>query len=151
MVYASSHLTQHLKMVGKGEMSWLFIDLYQATLYSSTGQYKHNHYPQALNIVYKKDISKEHLISATQKEWQNLSLDDTYHTTWLAQLNEMWPNIKKGDHLLFMVESDGSGYFYHNNQLLGAVNKALFSDAFLSIWLSKNASQPKLRKQLLGE
>jgi hypothetical protein len=148
---ASNHLTQNLKMVGQGKMSWFFIDLYHAELYSPNGQYKHKNYPQALNITYQKDIDKDHLVSATEKEWQKLAIDNEQQPIWLSQLNAIWPDIRKGDQLLFMVENDGSGYFYHNNQLLGAVNNPHFSEAFLSIWLSQNSSQPTLRKQLLGE
>jgi len=151
IAFASSHLTQHLKMVGQGQMSWLFIDLYHAELYSPNGQYKNKNYPQALNIIYQKDINKKHLVSATEKEWQKLAIDAAQQPIWLSQLNEIWPDIKKGDQLLFMVENDGSGYFYHNNQLLGTVNNPHFSEAFLSIWLSQKSSQPMLRKQLLGE
>ncbi|GLS91926.1 hypothetical protein GCM10007916_29960 [Psychromonas marina] len=138
-------------MVGQGEMSWLFIDLYQASLYSPTGDYKQAQYPQALNIIYQKDIDKDHLISATEKEWQKLAFNNTQYNGWLNQLDNLWPDIKKGDQLLFMVEDDGSGYFYHNNKLLGGVDNQQFAEAFLSIWLSKNTSEPKLRQQLLGE
>lgn len=148
---ASTQLTQNLKMVGQGEMSWLFIDLYEASLYSENGQYEQRAYPQALNIVYQKDITKSHLISATEKEWKKLSLNEQQYPYWLAALDQLWPDIKKGDELLFMVENDGRGFFYHNDQLLGGINSRQFSDAFLSIWLSKNTSEPALRKQLLGE
>lgn len=148
---ASNSITQQMKMVGQGKMSWLFIDLYKATLYSATGQYKQQHYPQALNILYHKNIAKEHLIRATQQQWQNLDVKEKQSQQWLTKLNRIWPDISKGDELLFKVEEDGSGYFYHNNQLLGAVNNQQFSEAFLAIWLSKNSSEPKLRQQLLGE
>lgn len=148
---ASNQLTQQLKMVGQGDMSWLFIDIYEASLYSKNGQYTKKSYPQALDIVYQKDIDKDHLISATEKEWEKLSLEYKEYTYWLAALQEIWPDIKKGDHLLFMVESDGRGFFYHNEQLLGGINSNQFSEAFLGIWLSKNTSEPSLRKQLIGQ
>ncbi|PKF63346.1 hypothetical protein CW745_00375 [Psychromonas sp. psych-6C06] len=148
---ASNHLTDHLKMVGQGEMSWLFIDLYQASLYSPSGKYNEKQYPQALHIVYQKNIDKQHLISATEKEWQKLGLNPQQAPYWLDALGQLWPDIKKGDELLFMVEEDGSGYFYHNQKLLGAINSEQFSHAFLSIWLSQNTSEPQLRQQLIGK
>ena len=148
---ASSERIQQLKMVGQGEMSWLFIDLYQASFYSQTGKYQEWVYPQALKIVYQRDIEKDDLVSATEKEWQKLSLDGREYQQWLKALTQLWPDIKKGDALVFMVEADGRGFFYHNNQLLGGINNNDFSGAFLSIWLSKNSSEPALRKQLIGE
>lgn len=148
---ASNAQTESLKMVGEGEMSWLFIDLYKAALYSQNGDYKEHTYPQALNITYQKDIGKKHLISATEKEWNKLSINNKQSPYWLASLNKLWPDIKKGDNLLFMVEANGQGFFYHNDHLLGGINSRQFSDAFLAIWLSKNTSEPSLRKQLVGE
>ncbi|MFT6984640.1 MAG: hypothetical protein ACJAT7_000437 [Psychromonas sp.] len=148
---ASNQLTAPLKMVGQGEMSWLFINLYHASFYSQSGEYQEQVYPQALKIVYQQDIDKEDLVSATEKEWRKLSLNNKQYQNWLTELTQLWPDIKKGDQLLFRVEADGRGLFYHNNQLLGGINSDQFSAAFLSIWLSKNSSEPKLRKQLLGE
>lgn len=148
---ASNELTQHLQMVGQGEMSWLFIDLYEASLYSENGLYEQQQYPQALKITYQKDVDKSHLLNATQKEWEKLSVDNKQYSYWIAALQEIWPDIKKGDDLLFMVESDGRGFFYHNEQLLGGINSHQFSQAFLDIWLSKNTSEPSLRQQLLGQ
>lgn len=148
---AANSLTDSLKRVGKGEMSWLFIDLYHATFYSKTGEYQEQVYPQALKIVYQRDIDKDDLVSATEKEWQKLSLDAKQYQQWLPALRLLWPDIKKGDNLLFRVEADGRGLFYHNNQLLGGINGNQFPAAFLSIWLSENSSEPRLRRQLIGE
>jgi len=148
---ASNQRTDPLKMVGQGEMSWLFIDLYHASFYSQTGAYQAGGYPQALKIVYQQNIDKQDLVTATEKEWQKLSLDARQYQEWLAALTQLWPDIKKGDDLLFMVEADGNGFFYHNNQLLGGIKDKEFSAAFLSIWLSKNSSEAQLRKKLLGE
>lgn len=160
---AGNELTQQLKIVGKGEMSWLFIDLYQASLYSPTGEYQQRVYPQALKIVYQQDIDRDDLVNATEKEWQKLSqkqfqkqsqkqaLDASQYQDWLVALRQLWPDIKEGEDLLFIVEADGRGVFYHNDQLLGGINSNEFSEAFLSIWLSKNTSEPGLRRQLIGE
>lgn len=148
---ASSERLAQLKRVGQGEMSWLFIDLYQAALYSSSGKYQDKVYPQALKISYRRDIDKDDLVTATQKQWKKLSLDDALYQPWLKKLTQLWPDIQKGDELVFMVETDGGGLFYHNNQLLGGVNSKQFSNAFLSIWLSPKTTEPKLRRQLIGE
>lgn len=147
---ASTQLTEHLKMVGQGELSWFFIDIFEASLYSQSGLYDQKSYPHALNIVYQKDISKQRLLRETEKEWKKLASNNKQHSVWLANLDLLWNDIKKGDQLLFMVEGNGAGSFYHNKQLLGSINNKQFSDAFLSIWLSNNTSQPKLRRQLLG-
>jgi len=148
---ASSQRIAQLKMIGQGEMSWLFIDLYHASLYSQTGKYHERVYPQALKLVYQRDIDKDDLVSATKNEWQKLALDAGQYQYWLTALTQLWPDIKKGDALAFMVAADGRGLFYHNNRLLGGINSKEFPSAFLSIWLSKKSSEPALRRQLIGE
>ena len=140
-----------LQLIGQGSMSWFFIDLYDAELYSKTGQYQLDQFPQALNITYQKNITKQDLLSATEKQWQQLGVNEQQALQWLSTLNTLWPNIKKGDQLLFRVEMNGDGYFYHNQQPLGGIKDKQFSSAFLSIWLSPNTSEPALRKQLIEE
>lgn len=143
--------TQALKEIGQGTMFWLFFDVYQAVLYSETGEYKKKGYPQALKIVYKRDINSDDLVTATENEWQKLALMTEDYQDWLPQLLLLWPDIKSGDQLIFLVGVNGVGHFYYNNQLLGCIESDNFSHAFLSIWLSNNTSEPELRRKLIGE
>ena len=143
--------TEKLKKVGQGTMSWLFIDIYQAALFTGNGKYQRGQYPQALRIHYQRDISKKALLKATQQQWQHLSIEaDLYHD-WLQQLERLWPDIKEGDQLIFLLSSNGEGHFYYNNKKLGAIENRVLSEAFLSIWLSPKTSEPKLRRKLIGE
>ncbi|RJG48139.1 chalcone isomerase family protein [Motilimonas pumila] len=139
-----------LKAVGQGEMQWLFISLYQAKLYSVDGQYKAKSYPHALDITYEVDIDKEDLVSATQDQWGKLSFEGQKYQRWLGQLSSIWPDIKSGDKLTFVVTDNSHSQFYHNGELLASLEQPGFADAFLAIWLSPNTSRPALRKQLLG-
>lgn len=143
--------TDELKKSGQGKMSWLFIDIYKASLFSLDGKYQPKQYPQALTIHYQRNISKKALLEATQQQWQHLSVDPDLYQDWLQQLSALWPEIKDGDHLTFFVSKDGSGDFYHNDNWIGRIENTQLSDAFLSIWLSKKTSEPKLRKKLIGE
>jgi hypothetical protein len=148
---AYSNLTAQLKTVGKGEMSWLFMDVYQVSLHSANGRYVHQEYPQALTIRYQRSFKKEGLIKATAEEWQKMNIDSQKYKPWLAQLLELWPDVNRGDTLTFLVVKNGRGTFYHNDRLLGDIENPNFSSAFLDIWLSKKTSEPDLRRQLIGE
>jgi hypothetical protein len=139
-----------LRLVGQGAMSWMFMDIYHASLYSTDGTYQRSAYPQALKINYKKNISKARLIQATKDQWKKLSVTNQRYQPWINDLNRLWPDIKKGDNLTFFIEESGNGYFHHNGKLIGGVDSDDFAAAFLSIWLSENTTQPKLRKQLMG-
>ncbi|MCP3292207.1 hypothetical protein NAT01_27260, partial [Aeromonas hydrophila] len=50
---------QQLLPVGRGEMSWLWFKLYDATLYSENGRYRPGHYPQALSLTYARAIERD--------------------------------------------------------------------------------------------
>ncbi len=139
-----------LKHVGQGSMSWLFMDIYQAALFSADGNYQPGQYPQALSIRYQRDISKDALLKATRQQWQKLSVDEKLYSPWLQTLSRLWPNIKDNDRLTFLVSKNGAGDFYHNDKWLGRIDDPAFSAAFLSIWLAKNSSEPGLRRQLIG-
>ena len=149
--YASNDPTQQFKKIGQGEMSWLFFDLYHASLYSKNGAYRDQGYPQALKIMYKRDIYSDDLVAVTEKEWLKLGFEPALYQEWLPVLLTMWPDIKDGDELVFLVQADGRGYFYHNNLALGGIDSDEFSSAFLAIWLSENTSEPGLRRKLIGD
>lgn len=131
-------------------MSWMFLDIYHASLFTSTGDYNERIYPQALTINYLKNISKKSLIEATQEQWLLQDVDQVKLNHWLTLLHQIWPDINKGDNLTFYVTGNKEGHFYYNQALVGSINSDGFSDAFLNIWLSEKTSQPKLRRQLLA-
>jgi hypothetical protein len=148
----SSHafMPHQLQKVGDGTMSWLFLDLYDASLFTPSGNYQSDIYPQALTINYLKNVNKKRLIKATEEQWVLQEFEESKVKYWLQSLQQIWPDIKSGDSLTFYVAENKKGYFYHNQTLLGEINSEDFSDAFLSIWLSEKTSQPQLRRQLLG-
>ena len=147
---SNATLPQQLQKVGNGTMSWMFLDIYDASLFTDSGDYKADVYPQVLTITYLKSINKQRLIKATEDQWLLQKFENTKVKHWLLSLQDIWPDIKSGDSLTFYVAENKKGYFYHNQTLLGEINTDGFSDAFLAIWLSEKTSQPKLRRQLLG-
>ena len=93
---------QQLQPVGRGEMSWLWFKLYDATLYSASGRYEPGRYPQALTLTYARAIEQEDLLSATAAEWQRLGLgSETDRERWLGRLAALWPDVGAGDRLTF--------------------------------------------------
>ncbi|HEY5716291.1 MAG TPA: chalcone isomerase family protein [Psychromonas sp.] len=144
-------VTAQLKTVGKGDLSWFLMDIYQASLHSADGVYADKKYPQALKIRYQRSFKKQWLVDATAKEWQKMAITRQQYNPWLRQLSTLWPDVKSGDTITFFVAENGQGSFYHNDILLGEVENPDLADAFLDIWLAKNTSQPRLRRQLIGE
>jgi len=144
---------EQLQPVGEARLSKLFIKIYDSTLYTATGNYEPNVYPQALSITYLLNIKKVDLIKRTREQWEKIGIyDATQSETWLTTLETMWPDrINKQDNLTLVVDAQQRSYFYHNEQLLGSFEDTAFGPQFLAIWLSPDTRYPDLRAQLIGE
>ena len=142
---------QDLNKYGEGKMSFMFWDLYKAELYGKAETFQPEKTPIALKITYLRDIDKQDLIDATVDQWAHLSYENDAIPEWSNQLSAIWPDIKEGNHLIIRVLDDGTSEFYDQNQKIGTMTDTSFGQAFISIWLSENTSEPKLRARLIGE
>lgn len=139
-----------LNKQGEGEMNYLFWTLYQAEYFKNSSSTSDSHAKEALRITYQKSISRQALIDATHDQWVKLGYKDEQVSGWLTSLSTIWPNVEPGDQLTLVVTPSGHSEFYLYDRMIGSVPDKKFGEAFLSIWLSENTSEPKLRKQLLG-
>lgn len=139
-----------LKKVGEAKLKVLFWDVYNSTLYSQTGEYQAELFPQALKINYLRDIDADDLIERTKEEWQKLDIKQDTYQQWLPMLTEIFPDIKKGDTLLLKVSENLQSEFFFNGKAIGKIADESFGQSFLRIWLDENCSYPKVRNQLIG-
>ncbi|WP_299729272.1 chalcone isomerase family protein [uncultured Endozoicomonas sp.] len=149
---SSDHSWESWKPVGSSSLWWGLWHIYDARLFTPDGQYNENQWFEssvALVIDYKRNIKKKSLLSATDDQWRHLNYSKAFRRHWLAILSPFWPDIKKGDQLVFVIE-DEKGKFYFGHQFIGQVDDPALSRAFLEIWLSENTAYPKLRKGLIG-
>lgn len=137
--------------VGNATFTFLFWDIYNSRLFTKTGKYDDNSGQDLLfKINYLKDISADELIKRTVEQWQHLKYDESKYQHYIPKMKSIWPDIKSGDSLT-LYRKNQTTIFYFNNEEVGNINDKSFSNLFLDIWLSNNTSQPKLRKQLIGE
>lgn len=140
-----------MNLVGKGKLSVLFWDIYNAELYTADGTYKQSQYPIALRLVYLRDFEKNDLITETQKQWKKLGFKDREKiTTWVASLDKLWRNVKKHESITLYINETSQSFFYLDSEQLGQVEDPEFAQAFLDIWLSENTSAPDVRKKLIS-
>ena len=147
---ASSLKHAPLKVVGQAEMRWLMFPLYRVTLKTTDGLYRENRYPQMLDIVYLRNIDKQHLLKATDGEWKRLGIPPVKRQEWIRQLGNLWPSIKRGDRLAFQVNPEGQNFFIYNGKKIGGIVDKQFGRSFLAIWLSPATSRPGIRQRLIG-
>jgi hypothetical protein len=139
-----------LKKVGEAKLKILFWDVYNSTLYSQTGEYQVEQFPQALKIQYLRDIDAEDLIERTKDEWEKLGINQELFNQWIPLLTDIFPNIKEGDTLLLNVSENQQSEFFFNGETIGKITDRTFGKSFLRIWLDENCSYPKVRNKLIG-
>ena len=138
------------KRVGLADLKVLWFDIYRAELFSSNGQFEGLDEPLLLKLTYLRDIRKSDLLEETRKQIQPFAMQTSVES-WLSQLDEIGVDIKKGDELAFLINSQGVGHFFSKDRWLGAIEDPAFGRAFIQIWLSDQSSYPQLAKQLRGE
>lgn len=148
----SSVKENYFRQLGSAKFSVLFWDIYQSRLLTSDGRPPFsNHCQQALfEIHYLRDISQQELVENTISQWRHLALNESDYIDFVPLLESIWPDIKAGDELA-MLSGAGTTVFYLNQQSIGMIENQYFAKLFLGIWLDENTSEPKLRRQLLGE
>ena len=139
-----------LKKVGEAKLKVLFWDIYNSSLYSKTGEYQAEQFPQALKVNYLRDIDAEDLIEKTQDEWEKLGIKQVTFSQWIPLLTNIFPDIKKGDTLFLSVSEDQQSEFFFNGKTIGKITDQTFGKNFLRIWLDENCSYPKVRNKLIG-
>lgn len=141
----------NLKKVGGAKLEVLFWDIYESELYSPTGKFLPDQYPLALKIRYLRNIKAQSLVEKTGEEWEKLGYPEEQTQKWLSQIEDLWPDIQKGDELLLLINSQEQSVFYYNDKALGVLSDETFGPGFAAIWLDENCSYPTLRNQLIGK
>lgn len=136
--------------VGDARLTWGPWVIYDSELRTPSGEYQQDMENLALVIKYQRQIDKEELLEATDEQWQHLGIAADKRQRWLTRLAQIWPDVRKGDRLIFVVNRDG-GAFYQDNRMIGTVPDQEMSRSFLYIWLSPDTACPKLRQQLIGQ
>ncbi|MEL0639636.1 chalcone isomerase family protein [Pseudoalteromonas aliena] len=135
--------------VGEARMEYLFWDVYDAVLFTRSGNYSAGTHPIKFKLTYLRDFKAKEIVKATNEQWKHIGkkqLADKYDSKLLS----IWPDIRQGDSLTLVTNEQGMSTFYHNDEKIGEISESQFSSDFLAIWLDEKTSEPKLRKQLLG-
>jgi hypothetical protein len=105
----------------------------------------------ALELRYLRAFSGNSIAERSLKEMRRLGqVSDEKAAQWLTLMKQTFPDVKKGDQLIGLHQSDGSASFILNNKVIGQVRDEEFNRLFFGIWLSPQSSEPKMRSELLG-
>jgi hypothetical protein len=138
-----------LKPVGSGELTWLGLTVYHATLLTPEGSFEPET-QHALKLDYQFRFSKEQLAKASLKEIERLYGKQTDGPAIIAQLEAVLSDVRKGDYILGLHQPGKGASFYNHDGFLGTLEDPKLARDFFSIWLHPDTSEPDLRAQLLG-
>ena len=139
-----------VKVGETSRMTYLFWDVYDATLYAPNGNYSADS-PFVLKLAYLRDLEGEDIAQRSVEEMRKQGFtDEKKLALWIANMKRIFPNVNNGTQLLGVRNKAGESVFYSENKLLGKITDPSFTKHFFDIWLSDKTSEPEMRKELLA-
>lgn len=141
-----------VNLVGSGDFSWFGFSVYNAKLWSPEQQVDFTQ-PFALELTYKRTISRETLVDTSLDEIRRINgqpLDREQQAEWAQQMRQAFVDVKDGTRITGVFLPDQGCRFYVDGKLQHVINDPEFARAFFSIWLGPQTRSPKLRAALLG-
>ena len=137
-------------VVGRGVLSYVFWDIYEATLYAPQGQWSPTQ-PYALSIEYYHAIDGADIADRSVQEMRQQGFNDEISlAAWHAQLKTIFPDVTQGSVLTAIYVPGLETAFYSGAQRIGSIKGDEFGKRFFGIWLSERTSEPDLRRALLS-
>lgn len=138
------------RIVGSGELTWMGMTVYRASLYAPEGRYRPDQ-PHAIKINYQLKFSRERMAQRSLKEIEQIFGTQPQREKMVQQLTSVFCNVAKGDHITGVHYPGKGADFYCNDGLHGRLDDAELAAAFFAIWLNSRTSEPRLRSELLGK
>ncbi len=143
-----------LKPVGRGELRFLGLKIYEARLYAeqptagkrATELYRQ---PFALRLTYARGLKGRDIASRSAKEMARLRGSELPRD-WSAALEALFPNVSAGDEITGVYLPQQGARFYLNGRPIGSIQNPDLAQTFFDIWLSDRTPEPTLRAALLG-
>ena len=136
-------------LVGKANYSFLFWNIYDAELYSTSNKFNSNEL--AIILKYNRSIDKETLVKETIndiKEQKNISKEQ--EEKWKSLLESIYIDTKTNKKFIAIKIKNKSIFYYNNKKLHESFDKE-FNQLFFDIWLRSNSKNPNFTKTLLGQ
>jgi Chalcone isomerase-like len=141
------------RLQGQGRLRFLGLRIYDAKLWVGKEAVTENWagVPFALELDYARDFQGKQIAErslAEMKRQGDVPADTA--TRWLATMEKLFPDVKKGDRLSAVNVPGTGARFFMNGTPRGDISDAEFVRQFFGIWLSPRSSEPSLREALLG-
>ena len=136
-------------LIGNANYSFLFWDIYDAELYSTSKKYNSNEL--AIILKYNRSIDKETLIRETINDIkEQKSISNQQEEKWKSLLESIYIDTKINKKFI-AIKINNKSIFYYNNKKLHESFDEEFNQLFFDIWLRSNSKNPNFTKTLLGQ
>ena len=116
---------------------WGFIKIYEAQYFTSP-----NNSQNCIELSYQRAISRQQLIEATYKIYQDTFGEEQTKRDWngLEKLSNAYQAIKEGDSYRYCTSKISGGTLQYNNTNIMTLNNADIANRIMGIWV-KNVNQ----------
>ena len=136
-------------LIGSANYSFLFWDIYDAELYSTSKKYNSNEL--AIILKYNRSIDKETLIRETINDIkEQKSISNQQEEKWKSLLESIYIDTKTNKKFIAIRINNKSIFYYNNKKLYESFDEE-FNQLFFNIWLRSNSKNPNFTKTLLGQ
>jgi len=141
------------QLVGKTRLTVFGFQVYDARLWAAPDfvASSFSSQPMALELTYLRDFKALDIAERSIKEMRrSASISDAQEARWLAELQRVVPDVKKGDRILGIHLPGAGADFWVNGKAAGNIADPEFARLFFGIWLSPKTSEPQMRSRLLN-
>lgn len=141
------------RLQGQGRLRFLGLRVYDAKLWVGKDAVGDNWaaVPFALELDYARDFKGKQIAERSVTEMKRQGeVPEATSARWLATMENLFPDVKKGDRLSAVNLPGMGARFFINGSARGDARDAEFVRVFFGIWLSPRTSEPTLREALLG-
>ena len=136
-------------LIGNANYSFLFWDIYDAELYSTSKKYNSNEL--AIILKYNRSIDKETLIRETINDIkEQKSISNQQEEKWKSLLESIYIDTTTNKKFIAIKINNKSIFYYDDIKIHESFDKE-FNKLFFNIWLRSDSKNPEFTKALLGK
>ncbi|KPG82682.1 hypothetical protein BK674_17125 [Pseudomonas moraviensis] len=140
------------QIIGSGDFSVFGFDVYSARLWSAARPLAAGQ-PFALELIYRRAISRDDLVSTSVDEIKRLGgprVSPAQLADWQVQMQQSFVDVQAGTRITGVYLPGQGARFFIGQKLQHEIEDPQFAKAFFDIWLDPRTRSPELREQLLG-
>lgn len=151
LLFSSASFANPWQLVGQGTATWLWMDIYDAKLYSNQSQLPSNFLkdssPLKLELCYLKPITKSQFIEAAN---QNLPVTNEAIQAEIDGLHRQYESVQPGDCYQLVYRPKTGTALILNNRTVFQTQQSGFKAIYFGLWLGQAPLSESLKQALTG-